>query len=121
MTASAVGNKPEGGMTPAREAAIRSAMHADERLFDFKVCAHVFVLQYSGIVSPVLVFSVLRLLVPTYVVSTRQRDRDGRCRSWRDTCCRLLPVWVQELRWPVSLNGRVSPPHGVASRVRMCW
>lgn len=37
MTASAVGNKPEGGMNPAREAAIRSAMHADERLFDFKV------------------------------------------------------------------------------------
>eukprot|EP00903_Cladosiphon_okamuranus_P019239 g17692.t1 len=40
MTASAVGNKPEGGMTPAREAAIRSAMHADERLFAFKTRHH---------------------------------------------------------------------------------
>lgn len=37
MTASAVGNRPEGGMTAPREAAIRSAMHADERLFAFKV------------------------------------------------------------------------------------
>lgn len=51
-------------MTPAREAAIRSAMHADERLFDFKVCAHVFVLQYNGIVSP---FSFLAFFAHWYL------------------------------------------------------
>lgn len=37
MTASAVGNTPEGGMSRAREAALRAAMHADEHLFEFKV------------------------------------------------------------------------------------
>ncbi|CBJ29947.1 conserved unknown protein [Ectocarpus siliculosus] len=40
LTASAVGNQPEGGMTTPREVALRSAMHADERLFDFKVEHH---------------------------------------------------------------------------------
>ncbi|CAM9753697.1 unnamed protein product [Scytosiphon promiscuus] len=40
MTASAVGNTPEGGMNMAREAALRSAMHADERLFEFKMKHH---------------------------------------------------------------------------------
>lgn len=42
MTASAVGNQPEGGMTTPREMALRSAMHADEHLFEFKVKLSVF-------------------------------------------------------------------------------
>ncbi|CAM9695429.1 unnamed protein product [Pylaiella littoralis] len=40
MTASAIGNIPEGGMNAIRETAIRSAMHADERLFGFKAKHH---------------------------------------------------------------------------------
>lgn len=50
MTASAVGNKPEGGMTTAREAAIRSAMHADERLFEFKVRLRIYLVIFMYLI-----------------------------------------------------------------------
>lgn len=37
MTASAVGNVPEGNIDTAKELVVRHAMHADEMLFEFKV------------------------------------------------------------------------------------
>ena len=37
MTASAVGNIPEGNIDSAKEMIVRHAMHADQMLFDFKV------------------------------------------------------------------------------------
>eukprot|EP00904_Undaria_pinnatifida_P006858 jgi/Undpi1/3301/HiC_scaffold_15.g06675.m1 len=40
MTASAVGNVPEGNIDTAKELVVRHAMHADEMLFEFKVNHH---------------------------------------------------------------------------------
>ena len=37
MTASAVGNTPERDIDKAKELVMRGVMHADERLFDFRV------------------------------------------------------------------------------------
>lgn len=40
MTASAIGNMPEKDLDAVKEMVIRGVMHADERLFAFKVSEH---------------------------------------------------------------------------------